>query len=158
MREFALCYSRHPGDMRGRSRVWTALQETDPRSAGSAGSESQNRSVVWASRFKKVPFLRAPTPPQTLPQERFSQAIGWLCQPASQASEWDSGIRHLGSGIQHPASGIRGWDSGGLGSGICDLWGGGGSFLQFYIHKLPIDRLSGCYLYIIFDIYILYNL
>ena len=57
------------------------------KSAGSAGSDSQNRSVVWASRFKKVPFLRAPTPPQTLPQERFSQAIGWLSQPASQASE-----------------------------------------------------------------------
>ena len=37
--------------------------------------------------FKKVPCLRAPTPPQTLPQERFSQAIGWLSQPASQASE-----------------------------------------------------------------------
>ena len=30
LREFALCYSRHPGDMRGRSRVSAALWERDP--------------------------------------------------------------------------------------------------------------------------------
>ena len=33
LREFALCYSRHPGDMRGRSRVPAAPLGDNPGSA-----------------------------------------------------------------------------------------------------------------------------
>ena len=38
LREFALCYSRHPGDMRGRSRVSTALWERLRVARGAPGA------------------------------------------------------------------------------------------------------------------------
>ena len=76
LREFALCYSRHPGDMRGRSRVWDALWETLPRAPVAPVVVSQNRAVVGASHSKMDPILEPKTLSQTPPPSRVKTRFG----------------------------------------------------------------------------------
>ena len=56
LREFALCYSRHPGDMRGRSRVGAALGETlpvAPVARVAPGAAAQDRASTRTIGGKK---------------------------------------------------------------------------------------------------------
>ena len=49
-----MCYSRHPGDMRGRSRVRDALSDTFPRAPGAAAKIGV---IVAESHSKKINYF-----------------------------------------------------------------------------------------------------
>ena len=73
LREFALCYSRHPGDMRVKPWVRAALSETLP---SSAGHDSQNRYTSMDFERKNRDLFRSRNRCVHMPLA-FSVVFGW---------------------------------------------------------------------------------
>ena len=71
LREFALCYSRHPGDMRGRSRVRAALWERDPGAPTHADGRLPESLRTVGESLEKGPHVGARALSQTPPPSRF---------------------------------------------------------------------------------------